>query len=373
MLRASLLAVLLLGAFAAHRLLAPARSAPARSSAADLERAIPIIRSSLDTSANLALLGDKSLLFSDSGKSFLMYGIAHRSWVAMGDPVGNAGEREELVWRFRDLADRAGVWSVFYQVSPENLGLYVDAGLGLSKLGEEARVRLDAFSLDGSSRAGLRQAHRRAQRDGLNFRIARVDDVAPLLPALKQISDDWLQTKSVAEKGFSLGRFSEAYLRHFPMALVERAGQLVAFADLWEGGTHEELSVDLMRHSRVAPTSVMDFLFIELMLWGKAQGYRWFNLGMAPLSGLEAHRLAPAWHKVGRLVYRYGEHFYNFEGLRQYKEKFQPEWRPRYLAAPAGLAQPRVLLDVTSLISGGLVDAVHTGGRDARSRVRAAD
>ena len=373
MLRASLLAVLLLGAFAAHRLLAPARTAPARSSAADLERAIPIIRSSPDTSANLALLGDKSLLFSDSGKSFLMYGIAHRSWVAMGDPVGNAGEREELVWRFRDLADRAGVWSVFYQVSPENLGLYVDAGLGLSKLGEEARVRLDAFSLDGSSRAGLRQAHRRAQRDGLNFRIARVDDVAPLLPALKQISDDWLQTKSVAEKGFSLGRFSEAYLRHFPMALVERAGQLVAFADLWEGGTHEELSVDLMRHSRVAPTSVMDFLFIELMLWGKAQGYRWFNLGMAPLSGLEAHRLAPAWHKVGRLVYRYGEHFYNFEGLRQYKEKFQPEWRPRYLAAPAGLAQPRVLLDVTSLISGGLVDAVHTGGRDARSRVRAAD
>jgi phosphatidylglycerol lysyltransferase len=117
----------------------------------------------------------------------------------------------------------------------------------------------------------------------------------------------------------------------------------------------------------------MDFLFIELMLWGRAQGYRWFNLGMSPLSGLEAHRLAPAWHKVGRLIYRYGEHFYNFEGLRQYKEKFLPEWRPRYLAAPTGLAQPRVLLDVTSLISGGFVDAVHKGGHDARSRLRAAD
>jgi phosphatidylglycerol lysyltransferase len=195
MLRASLLAVLLLGAFAAYRLLAPARTAPARSSSADLDRAVPIIRSSPDTSANLALLGDKSLLFSDSGKSFLMYGTARRSWVAMGDPVGKAEEREELVWSFRDLADRAGAWSVFYQVSPEHLSLYVDAGLGLSKLGEEARVRLEAFSLDGSSRAGLRQAHRRAQRDGLSFRIAAVDDVAPLLPALKQISNDWLQTK----------------------------------------------------------------------------------------------------------------------------------------------------------------------------------
>jgi phosphatidylglycerol lysyltransferase len=363
-LRASLLAVLLLGAFAAFRLLAPARTAPARPSATDLDRAVPIIRGSPDTSANLALLGDKSLLFSDSGKSFLMYGIAHRSWVAMGDPVGSAEEREDLVWSFRDLADRAGAWSVFYQVSRENLPLYVDAGLALSKLGEEARVRLETFSLDGSSRAALRQAHRRAQRDGLGFRIAGVEEVVALLPTLKQISDDWLQTKSVAEKGFSLGCFSAPYLRHFPVALVEHAGQVVAFADLWEGGEQEELSVDLMRHSRAAPKGVMDFLFIELMLWGKAEGYRWFNLGMAPLAGLEVHRLAPAWHKVGRLIYRYGEDFYNFEGLRQYKEKFLPEWQPRYLAAPGGLAQPRVLLDVTSLISGGLMDTLHRDGHD---------
>jgi phosphatidylglycerol lysyltransferase len=80
---------------------------------------------------------------------------------------------------------------------------------------------------------------------------------------------------------------------------------------------------------------------------------------MAPLAGLEEHRLAPAWHKIGRLVYRYGEHFYNFEGLRQYKEKFLPQWRPRYLAAPGGLALPSVLLDVTTLIAGGVVETVH--------------
>jgi phosphatidylglycerol lysyltransferase len=359
MLRASLLAVLVLGAVAAFRLLAPARSAPARPSMADLDRALPVIRGALETSANLALLGDKSLLFSESGRSFLMYGVARRCWVAMGDPVGVAEEREELVWTFRELADRVAAWCVFYEVSPENLPLYVDAGLALSKLGEEARVRLEAFSLDGSSRASLRQSHRRAERDGLVFRIAGLDEVPALLPKLRQVSDEWLQNKSVAEKGFSLGRFSEPYLCRFPMALVELSGEVIAFADLWEGACLEELSVDLMRHSSAAPGSVMDFLFIELMLWGKARGYRWFNLGMAPLAGLESHRLAPAWHKVGRLIYHYGENFYNFEGLRQYKEKFLPEWRPRYLAAPGGLAQPRVLLDVTSLISGGLVESIH--------------
>jgi phosphatidylglycerol lysyltransferase len=132
----------------------------------------------------------------------------------------------------------------------------------------------------------------------------------------------------------------------------------VAFANLWPTITREELSVDLMRYSQLAPKGVMDYLFVEVMLWGKAQGYQWFNLGMAPLSGLEQHPLAPIWHRVGNLVFDVGGHFYNFEGLRRYKEKFLPVWEPRYLAAPGGLALPRVLLDVTSLIAGGLREIV---------------
>jgi phosphatidylglycerol lysyltransferase len=109
-----------------------------------------------------------------------------------------------------------------------------------------------------------------------------------------------------------------------------------------------------MRYSSKAPKGVMDFLIIESILYGKSQGYEWFNLGMAPLSGLEEHPLAPAWHKVGRLVQRYGENFYHFEGLRRFKEKYHPVWRPRYLAAPGGASMAGALLDVTNLISGGV-------------------
>jgi phosphatidylglycerol lysyltransferase len=101
----------------------------------------------------------------------------------------------------------------------------------------------------------------------------------------------------------------------------------------------------------------MDFLLVEILLWGQAQKFLEFSLGMAPLSGLEAHRLAPTWHKLGTLVYRLGESYYNFEGLRAYKKKFDPHWRPRYLAAPGGIDHARVLVDVTRLISGGLTKA----------------
>jgi phosphatidylglycerol lysyltransferase len=69
------------------------------------------------------------------------------------------------------------------------------------------------------------------------------------------------------------------------------------------------------------------------------------------MSGLEKHPLAPMWHKVGNAVFKYGDNFYNFEGLHTYKEKFDPVWQPRYLAAPA-LAAPSVLLSVTGMIAG---------------------
>jgi phosphatidylglycerol lysyltransferase len=109
-----------------------------------------------------------------------------------------------------------------------------------------------------------------------------------------------------------------------------------------------------MRHLPDIGSIVMDYLFIELMLLGKAEGFRWFNLGMAPLAGLENRALAPLWSRLGSMVFRHGEHFYNFQGLRQYKEKFDPVWSSRYLATPAGLVMPRVLADVAALIAGGL-------------------
>ena len=172
------------------------------------------------------------------------------------------------------------------------------------------------------------------------------------MPQLREVSERVAGREGSGGKGLFTGLFRrELSRRVFPAASSRRQGRIVAFANLWESAPAGELSIDLMRFSADAPKGVMDYLFVELMLWGKSQGYTWFSLGMAPLAGLERHRLAPPWHKLGRLVYRYGENFYNFEGLRQYKDKFHPKWEPRYLAAPGGMALPRVLLDVTSLIA----------------------
>jgi phosphatidylglycerol lysyltransferase len=108
-----------------------------------------------------------------------------------------------------------------------------------------------------------------------------------------------------------------------------------------------------MRFSGEAPTQAIDALLVYTMRWAKEEGYRWFNLGMAPLSGFETSPAAPLWNRLGAFVYEHGESFYNFRGLRAFKDKYEPRWSPRYLAYPGGLRLPRVLADVAALVAGG--------------------
>lgn len=340
--------------FFAARLLRPVAQQPVAPTRESIEKVLPIVKESCCTYANLALLGDKSFLFDDAGTAFIMYGVQGRSWITMGDPVGPVDQWPDLVWKFRETCDRNGAWPVFYEVGAENITLYLELGLDLVKLGEEARVPLSDFSLEGGQRKELRQTFNKLEKQECSFEIIMPPQIPPLLPELKKISDEWLQQKNTSEKGFSLGSFQEEYLKMFPFGIVRQDGRIIAFTNIWISGGYEELSVDLMRHLPDSPHGVMDYLFIHLMLWGKQSGYQWFNLGMAPLSGFEDRSLSPMWNRLASFIFTHSEHFYNFQGLRRYKNKFGPVWKARYLAYPGMFALPVVFANITTLTSGGI-------------------
>ena len=358
-LRASIGAVIIALTFALARLIRPSPPKPLVPTLKDMETISLIVQQSPQTSANLALLGDKNIVFNSKETAFIMYGVEGRSWVAMGDPVGPEDEWADLLWQYRELCDLHYDWPVFYELGSEHLHLYLELGLTVLKLGEEARVPLDTFSMEGSGRKEFRRTLRKLEEKGCTFEFIGTDGISAILPELKSISDGWLAAKNTREKRFSLGFFSVEYLLKTPLGIVRnQEGNILAFTNLWLGANKEELSVDLMRYLEGAPRGIMEYLFIQLILWGKKEGYHWFNLGMAPLSGLEDHELAPLWNRFGALIFRYGEHFYNFQGLRQYKEKFDPDWRPKYLACPGGMALPRIFTNLGTLISGGVKGVV---------------
>ncbi len=314
-----------------------------------------LIRESRQSEAGLALMGDKTFLVSTDARAFIAYADTGRSLIAKGDPVGDPKAGNRLIWHLRELADKQGKRCAFYAVSPSYLPTYLDLGLSILKIGEVARVSLHGFTLDGSAKKDLRQARNRAARDGFKFEVIPAASLGPFLPDLRVISDAWLANKQGEEKGFALGAFEEPYISNFDVAVLRALdGEIMAFANLLQGADLHELSLDLMRYRPTAPGFAMDALFAELMLWAEAQGFTWFSLGAAPFSGIERHQLAPIWNRIGGFVFEHGEHFYNFGGLRAFKEKFGPEWRPNYLACPGGLATPQTLYEVNTLISGGL-------------------
>ncbi|MGM7283609.1 bifunctional lysylphosphatidylglycerol flippase/synthetase MprF [Pseudomonas guariconensis] len=324
----------------------------------ELQQAKGILMASDQPDGGLALTGDKALLFHPNHKAFLMYARRGRSLVALYDPIGPAQERAEMIWQFRDLCDLHHARPVFYQVRAENLPFYMDIGLTALKLGEEARVDLRRFDLEakGKEMKDLRYTWNRGGRDGLTLEIHEPGD-APL-EALKAISDAWLGGKNVREKGFSLGRFSPEYLQHFRIALIRFQGLPVAFANLLETQSKELASLDLMRAHPQAPKLTMEFMMIGLILHYKNHDYARFSLGMVPLSGLQPRRGAPLTQRLGSMVFQRGEQLYNFQGLRRFKDKFQPDWEPRYMAVPAGLDPLVALADTAALIAGGLTGLV---------------
>lgn len=314
---------------------------------------LKILEKETRTRPNLVLLADKRVLFNESENAFIMYQVQKKSWIALSDPVGPEQEHSNLVWQFMGLCARYQGIPVFYQVGKSNRSKYIDLGLALIHLGDDARVPLQDIDRKSNKRQELLEIHQQVQSQGLKFEVITQNQVAKSITELQQVSDQWLDQHNSKELGFSRGHFDPQYLVYFPFAMIRKNGELIAFANIWTSADKNEISIDLMRHNDQVPKGIMDYLYIELMLWGHEQGYHWFNLGLAPLASLEGNPLEPLWSRIGKFLYRQGEHFKNFDNLRHFEEQYEPIWKPKYLALPGGVNTAKVFLDIAKLTAQG--------------------
>jgi phosphatidylglycerol lysyltransferase len=318
---------------------------------ADLQTTRQLVARSPHASAHLALLGDKRLLFSRDHTAMIMYGIHGRSWISMGDPVGPSTEARDLAWTFREMCEQRDQRPVFYQVREDRVNMYVEMGLTLIKLGEEARVFLPGFGQD-SARDLVTRFQQRDRAD-CQFHLVQPPLDDPLMDQLRAVSDAWCAEHGGLEKRFSMGYFQEDYLRACPVALAQRQGKVIGFANLWLGADQHELSIDMLRFLPEAPRDILDFLFIHTMLWGREQGYQWFPMGMTPLAALNDRPVDPIWRKAASIAFRHDQNFSTPQRLRKFKERFDPVWASTYLAAPETFALPVIIADIAALVSGG--------------------
>ncbi len=131
-----------------------------------------------------------------------MYQVQGQSWIVMGDPVGPGAEWGDLLWQIREMADAAQGRLLLYQISTDALPIAIDLGLQLVKYGEEARVALPDFTMEGPEKRSLRHSERRAAREGASFEIVPAAQVPALMAELKTVSDAWLRERGMARRPF---------------------------------------------------------------------------------------------------------------------------------------------------------------------------
>ncbi|MBW8734230.1 MAG: bifunctional lysylphosphatidylglycerol flippase/synthetase MprF [Asticcacaulis sp.] len=315
-----------------YRLFGIANRIPPMPDDEDMDQVREVLATTSNPQAWLALLRDKHILWNEARTAFLMYGIAGKQWVVMGEPVGEPSAAEPLFWTLQEMASLRNARLSVYQVGPKLLPLMIDLGLRPFKIGEEALVDVAGFDLAGKKGYGFRQTLKRFEGLQAEFVVIAPDAVDAHMPELKAVSDAWLKSKNAKEKRYSLGCFKPEYMRLTPVAVVRLNGRIMAFANLWPTQDKAVLTLDLMRYDPASPPSIMEYLFLQLIAWARDNGYAQFSLGLAPLAGLEAKPLSSAWHKIASVIYQLGGEVYNFQGLRAYKEKFRPHWEPRYFA-----------------------------------------
>jgi phosphatidylglycerol lysyltransferase len=307
-------------------------------------------RSSL---ARFALLDDKSYFFSPSGRSVIAYVPEGRSAIALGDPIGPLEDRPEAIATFKHFCDRNDWQPAFYQTLAADLELYKSLGFKTLKIGEEAVVKLPTFTLQGKAGKHLRTTVNKFHKLGYSVRFHQPPIADELLQELRAISNEWLEHIKGSEKKFSLGWFNDDYLKGCEIAVVyDSQGNPLAFANLVPEYQLNEITIDLMRHLAKAEPGTMDFLFISLFERFKKLGYDSFNLGLVVLSGVGATAPSTRLERGMHYLYQHLNQFYNFQGLRAYKDKFNPHWESRYLVYPRLATLPDVVVGLVRADSG---------------------
>lgn len=220
---------------------------------------------------------------------------------------------------------------------PDDPLIYKRYGFSVLRVGEEAIVDLEPFVTHTYNNSRFRRLQRVFEKEG--HRVVRYKPPIPLLilNEVQQVSRQWMTLPHHREYGFFQGRFDKAYIEQCTLSVLRDAnGGMVAFINEVPSYRPGEASFDLMRYIPGSHWGAMDYLFAQMMLLQKKEGYRTFNFAVAPFIGIGNRPDSTMTEKTVNLILGRLHWFLHSRGIRQYKLKFEPQWRDVFVAYQGG-------------------------------------
>jgi lysylphosphatidylglycerol synthetase-like protein (DUF2156 family) len=358
-------------------------------------------------------LAPENLHFLAPGEEGLVnYRLASNVAVVLGDPVCASEAFERVTSSFLDFCALHNWRVAFYQAYPEHLAAYHTFKLHAFKIGEEAIIHPQTFTLDGSAMANVRISGRRAERDEVVIHWHEGVPPAEVMHQLKQISDSWLKRKDgqhASEMGFSVGRLDELtdiaeradtvaniYWTGSTgrvggegiemgsaevLAAINRALGLVAprvvtevamtssgkpcasvtfipiygsvAANAIAPGDLAEVqnwgwTLDLMRRVPDAPPGVIELLLGYAIERFRSCGAQIVSLGMVAMADTR-QEMTLSQRQLASFVTDRLHLLESRRTLFNFKQKFHPSWESRYIVTSTTLALPKIALAILRL------------------------
>lgn len=351
----------------------------------DRARAEALVREwGWDTLAPFALRADRSWFFSSDGRAMIAYGYLGGFALGSGDPIGDPASVPLVVDEFIEHCRHHGWQPAFLAAREIDAPFYAERGFRDFYLGDEAVLDCRKFDLDAPGMASVRQSVRRVEGSHRFELLSESDAGADLVARLNEISVRWRRGED--ERGYTMAMSTDvgssdadrllavAWARPTPgEAGGTEAGDGTGAAGTGGAGgagggsdTEPEVPVaflrliptgrpsaefgrcytlDLMRRLPDASNGIVEYLVANTVRDLDEEGVRRLSLNFAAFSRLLDDDVQHS--RVDRLLRRVVDvlnPYYQIRSLREFNEKFQPEWQPRSLiyADPADL--PKVAL-----------------------------
>jgi lysyl-tRNA synthetase len=300
-----------------------------------------------DTLDYFALRRDKSYFFSSDGRSLIAYLYVRGTAMVAADPIGPPEDTARTLDEFLGFCAERGWRIAFFAVRESDADLYKERGMHPLYLGDEAIVHPDRFTLEGAEMKAARTAVKHVSHDHSFELIAETEASEELIAELNEISAEWRDGSP--ERGFTmeLGEDVEGTNPDFVIAVAKEHGGRVAgflrFVPVY--GDEPGYSLDLMRRRPDSANGLTEFLISEAALALGSRGFKRLSLNFAAWGRLlDSAEGAGLSGKLQRLMAKGLNPFFQIRSLRDFNQKFDPEWTPRSVVIDDVSDLPRVAM-----------------------------
>jgi phosphatidylglycerol lysyltransferase len=295
-----------------------------------------------------AFSSNKSYILNDKKDAFIMYAKSKNSWIALGDPVGKFESKNELLWKFKEMADKASAKPAFIGIDRKYVQIYDDIGFDTFNIGQEARVPLMSFDKGDGRFEYFCRLEKGIEDAGFKYQIMNAGQFEQYREILAKINKEWEKNTNYLKRNFIPGKYDESYMKSMDFGVLEKTGKIYAFSVITKTNNKREVSSEVVRYVK-CDYDVFAYIVFKNILWAKENGYNWFNLGFAYFSSVN--------NDVGVIrhfakMFMFAEHFdYNPVFLREFKNKFYPVWCNKYVAVYPDKYIVTFIKNFTALVS----------------------